>query len=295
VLGALDASAVGMLIGSDTVLYCVLQSRLREAPDLEPRRLGGHIWGLDGGEGSADEATSLGFPAEPDRTNGSRGLRAAVFHGGSVIPVGRDLDAIEAITGAIARSGRRSSSIVGAAPAVAAMTSVLTRYWGRPRAIRHRQPLLIADCIPPVPPDPSVRPVRPSELNRFLPAAVAMFTDELGVSPVANGAAESYRQRVAEIIGAGRAFARFDGRGEVEFKAEIGALSPHCAQIQGVWVRPDLRDRGIGTAGMAAVLRHALRVAPAVGLYVNDFNAPARRMYARLGMRQVDTLTTVLY
>jgi predicted GNAT family acetyltransferase len=29
-------------------------------------------------------------------------------------------------------------------------------------------------------------------------------------------------------------------------------------------------------------------------LYVNDFNVPARRMYARLGMREHATLATVL-
>ena len=92
----------------------------------------------------------------------------------------------------------------------------------------------------------------------------------------------------------GRAFAGYDFRGQVTFKAEIGAVSRHTCQIQGVWVRPDLRNRGLGTAGLATVMRHALELAPTVSLYVNDYNAAARRMYARLGMRQVGTLTTVL-
>jgi hypothetical protein len=62
-----------------------------------------------------------------------------------------------------------------------------------------------------------------------------------------------------------------------------------------VWVRPDLRGLGIGTAALAAVLRHAFRIAPTVSLYVNDFNAAARRVYSRLGMRQAGTLATVLF
>jgi hypothetical protein len=105
----------------------------------------------------------------------------------------------------------------------------------------------------------------------------------------------SYRARVAEVIEGGRAFARFDDSGRVEFKAEIGALAPGTAQVQGVWVRPDLRGRGVGTAAMASVVCHALRYAPSVSLYVNDFNTPARRMYQRLGMRQIATLSTVLF
>jgi predicted GNAT family acetyltransferase len=65
--------------------------------------------------------------------------------------------------------------------------------------------------------------------------------------------------------------------------------------VQGVWVRPDMRGRGVGTAAMAAVIDYALQLAPRVSLYVNDFNYPARRLYERLGMRQIGTLSTVLF
>ena len=100
---------------------------------------------------------------------------------------------------------------------------------------------------------------------------------------------------MAELIAAGRAFARFDEQGSVMFKAEIGALSPATAQLQGVWVRPDLRGRGSGTAAMAAVLRLGLGLAPTVSLYVNDYNTAGRRLYHRLGLRQMATLQTVLF
>jgi hypothetical protein len=47
---------------------------------------------------------------------------------------------------------------------------------------------------------------------------------------------------------------------------------------------------------MAAVVRDALRrVAPSVSLYVNDYNIPARRAYARCGFRQVGEFATVLF
>lgn len=274
VLMAADELAVRSLVQRDRVLNCVVEARLQRAPDLNPHRLGGCLWGV--GEAGG-------------------GLRAAAFAGGNLIPVGDDLGALELIAGQLARTGRGCSSIVGAAESVGVMWPVLSRRWGPARAIRVSQPLLCAESPPGVQPDSRVRRVRPADLSRFLPAAVAMFTEELGMSPTAHDAGRGYRARVAELINAGRAFARFDARGQVEFKAEIAVLGNATAQLQGVWVRPDLRGRGIGTAAMAAVLTSALRLAPTVSLYVNDYNIAGRRLYDRLGMRQIGTLRTVLF
>jgi predicted GNAT family acetyltransferase len=90
-------------------------------------------------------------------------------------------------------------------------------------------------------------------------------------------------------------YARFVD-GKVVFKAELAAVTRHTAQVQGVWVDPAWRGRGLGTRAMAAVVRDALRrVAPSVSLYVNDFNHAARAVYARCGFRQVGTFATVLF
>lgn len=256
------------------MLNCVLDARLSVAPDLDSRRLGGFVWGIDASRSS---------------------LRAALFHGGNLIPIGDDEEALAALAEQLAGGPRGCSSIVGPEAGVRAIWPALRRSWGPPRTIRRCQPLLVAATPADHPVDPGVRPVVPSELSRFLPASVAMFTEELGISPMAHGSERSYRARVAELIESGRAFARFGEDGSVIFKAEIGALSSRTAQVQGVWVRPDLRGRGIGTAAMAAVLALALRRAPSVSLYVNDYNVAARRMYARLGMHQSATLSTVLF
>jgi predicted GNAT family acetyltransferase len=273
VLVAADLANVRGLVARDRVLNCVLDSRLDDAPQLDPRRLGGELWGLH------------------DPISGQ--LRAAIFHGGNLIPAGTDLAALETIATALAEGNRTCSSIVGGADAVAAVWPILTRRWGPARAVRRHQPLLVTAVRPGSDADPAVQRVVPAEFGAFLPAAVEMFTEELGVSPV--GAGAGYGRRVADLIAAGRAFARFGADGRVEFKAEIGALSATTAQVQGVWVRPELRGHGVGTAGMAAMIRHGLRLAPTVSLYVNDFNSTARRMYTRLGMRQQDTLSTVLF
>src|ERR1051325_1999365 len=130
---------------------------------------------------------------------------------------------------------------------------------------------------PRVVPDARVRRVRPDELDILLPASVAMFTEEVGVSPVGADGGSAYRARVNELIGVGGAFARIE-------------------EVHGVWVLPELRGGGLAEAGMAAVVEEALRnVAPVVSLYVNDFNRPARAAYHRVGFTDTATFASVLF
>jgi uncharacterized protein len=155
---------------------------------------------------------------------------------------------------------------------------------------------LMAISDPPrIAPDPLVRRVRPDELEILYPACVAMFTEEVGVSPANGDGGSLYRARVGELIGQGRAFARIED-GRVVFKAEVGAATAEACQIQGVWVDPDLRGRGYANGGMAAVVAHAqASVAPVVSLYVNDYNAAARAAYRRVGFSEVGSFMSVLF
>jgi predicted GNAT family acetyltransferase len=150
------------------------------------------------------------------------------------------------------------------------------------------------DTAPSITPDPEVRPVRPDEIDVYFPAAVAMFREEVGIDPRLGDGGAGYRARVTELIASGRAFARFE-EGEVVFKAEIGALSESVGQIQGVWVHPRYRGRGLGAAGTAAVSDRLVRgLGRIASLYVNSYNTPALAAYRRVGFRQVGRYATVL-
>ena len=70
-----------------------------------------------------------------------------------------------------------------------------------------------------------------------------MYTEEVGVSPLADDGGRGYRRRVAELVRGRRAYARFVD-GEVVFKAELAVVTRRTAQIQGVWVAPQWRGRG---------------------------------------------------
>jgi predicted GNAT family acetyltransferase len=270
-----DEKAVHRLLATDSVAGCVLAGRI-EAAGTAPARLGAPLWGV--GEGPHLDAVCLaGANLIPFSVPGAERVAAAAF------------------ADRARRNGRRCSTIVGAASVVEPLWDLLAPHWGPARDHRPDQPLMAIDGPPAVAPEPRVRPVRPAELEILMPAAVAMFTEEVGVSPLRVDGGAGYRARVAELVRAGQSLAWIE-RGEVLFKAEIGAVSRAACQVQGVWVAPAYRGRGIGTAGTAAVVEYARTVlAPVVSLYVNGFNRPARAAYHRVGFREVGQYASVLF
>jgi len=272
ILGERDRDAVRALLDADPVGNVFVASRLM-AGGLAAGPHGPEVWGH----------------VERGR------LTAMCYSGANLVPVNADPAAIRSFADHARWRGRRCSSIVGPVEAVSDFWEQVTPVWGPARAIRGSQPVLEIDGPPAVAADPLVRRVRLSELNTLVPACVAMFTEEVGVPPDSGDGGALYRARVEELVRTGRAFARIED-GRVVFKAEIGAVTRHACQVQGVWVHPDLRGRGHSAAGMAAVVEYALaEIAPRVTLYVNDFNAPARAAYQRVGFRQVGEVMSVLF
>ncbi len=271
-----DRSAVLELCAHDPVANVFVSSRVL-ALGADAGRLGGQLWGLH-----------------------RRGrLVAACWAGANVVPVQMGPDAVAPFAERLARAGRRCSSIVGDADAVNALWVRLQRSWGRAREVRPDQPLLAIDAEPAVAPDPRVVVATTDDLDALVPASVAMFSEEVGYSPVAADGGVAYRRRITETVEAGRYFASFDGVGDdrqVVFKAELGAVAPGVVQVQGVWVHPDHRGRGLSAPGVAAVVAQVRRRGMGVtSLYVNGYNDRAIRAYREVGFEQVGTFATVLF
>ena len=220
-----------------------------------------------------------------------------------VIPLHVDMAApLDEFAAAARTHGRRASSIVGAQEVVHGLWQRLEAMWVTPREIRANQPSLMIDRDPHVGVDPDVRLSRLDEFDAVLPACIAMFTEEVGYSPVAHSS-NAYSARVGGLITAGQSFIRrvaspgAEGYpGPISFKSEIGATGPGIAQIQGVWVAPEFRGQGLSAPGVAAVVA-LVRAggAPLVSLYVNDFNTRALATYRAVGFEQVGTYTTILF
>ena len=273
-LDARDTLEAFEVIARDPIANCFVGARLHTT-GLDQWRLGAEIWG---------------YPAEGP-------LESLCYAGANLVPVEAGPAAIEAFADRCRRQGRRCSSIVGPAEQVGPLWSLLAPHWGPPRAIRAQQPVMATNRPAPttVPRDHRVRRVRLDELETLVPACVAMFTEEVGVSPLIGDGGTLYRARIRELIATGRALARIDGD-RVIFKTEVGALTPRVCQLQGVWVNPVMRGRGLSVAGLATVVDLVLGdVAPVVSLYVNDYNLAARAAYKRVGLTECGTFSSVLF
>jgi len=273
---ALDAHSIDLvrnLIEQDPVRHCFLAARLEQTKQSRFR------------------------PSYPDLLGyfDDGNLKSVLMTGANIVPVNTSLIARQEFATVLNRSGRRSSSIVGPAEEVLDLWSRVSATWGPAREVRGNQPVLSMRSNSSVEIDHDVRYSNLSDLEDLVPACIAMFTEEVGISPTINGGGNAYRNRISELVSSRRSFVKYLGS-ELVFKAEIGTVGAGVAQIQGVWVKPEYRGKGISVSAMAAVVKLVLaNVAPVVSLYVNDYNEVALKTYRSVGFEQVDTFATVLF
>lgn len=272
VLGTPDLEHFLTLASRDPVANVFALYRARTT-SLEPRWLGGEMWGrFHDGE-----------------------LVAACHVGANLVPICCTEDDARAFAErALARS-RTCSTIVGPHEAVQVFWNVVAGSWGRPRDTRWQQPHLVISEDPQVEADPLVRRTDRNDMALVYPACVAMYSEEVGVSPESGGTSDLYRARVTQLMSRGWSFARFEDE-QLVFKAEVACATDDVAQIQGVWVPPERRGEGLAIGGMAAVVRLVrAEVAPTVSLYVNEWNHPARRAYSRVGFQETTRFSTIMF
>jgi predicted GNAT family acetyltransferase len=272
VLGPPDLDAA-LAVAAEAPVANVFADYRSRLTQLDQRWLGGQMWGyVDDGR-----------------------LVSLCHVGANLVPVQATREACAAFADRALSQRRLSSTIVGPAEQVRWLWDDLGESWGPARDARWDQPHLEISGPPAIAPDPAVRRTTAEEVEDLYPACVAMYTEEVGVNPEADGGRNMYRARVAQLVNRGWSFSRIED-GRVLFKAEVACASPYACQVQGVYVDPDRRGEGLCTSGMAAVVAYALQeIAPTVSLYVNAHNAPARAAYARVGFRQTGTFSTLMF
>jgi predicted GNAT family acetyltransferase len=271
-LNSSDLGQLWDLIDTDPDAYCVVAERVRVG-ELESSSSGGPTWGwfVEGR------------------------LRSALYVGANLMPIDATATALAAFGARLRAAGRRSSAIVGYRSDVLELWQHLKPVWSAAREVREDQPLMVMSDPPLVDQDDEVVQIAMTDLDAIMSPSVAMFTEEVGVSPIASGRGLAYRARVASSILEGRTYARFH-EGAVVFKAEVGAVGRGSCQLQGVWIDPRLRGTGIAIPAVAAVVAAATRDhAPRVSLYANRHNTAALHTYQRVGFRQVGTFATILF
>ncbi len=272
ILTARDEGIVRRLLQADPVTNVFVSSRV-DAGILEPGAPG----------------TLWGWPEDQPR--------ALLHSGANLVPVASSLEPIPAFVDLVGRR-RPCQSIVGPSWLAIPLWQALSERWGRAyaavREVRAHQPLMAISSPPECPSDARVRPIEAKDFDSYFAASVAMYTEEVGTDPVAGGIEASYRGYCRWLVDQGRAFGIVD-HGRVIFKSDIGAASGRVAQVQGVWLDPALRGRGLSAPAVAAVTEYVLAEYDTASLYVNDFNTRAIGAYHRVGYRTVGEFATVLY
>ena len=133
-----------------------------------------------------------------------------------------------------------------------------------------------------------------ADLGELLPAAAAMFTEEVGFDPIARYG-DGYAGRLRMLIAGQRSAIVSDVNGRIIFKADAGIVNLDVAQVQGVWLHPDYRGYGLAKPFFAAAVQLLQHRYPHLSLYVNDYNARALAIYRGTGWEQIGQFSTIIF
>ncbi|MFN0141390.1 MAG: GNAT family N-acetyltransferase [Pyrinomonadaceae bacterium] len=136
--------------------------------------------------------------------------------------------------------------------------------------------------------------LRKADASELLPIAEAQAEVarlECGVNPMERDR-EGFLKRVARRIEQGRVFVVFD-RDKLVFKTDIIAETDDVAYLEGVYVAPEYRGKGLGSKCLSSLTVELLSRVSHVCLLSNVEFAGAHRSFERAGFRSSAECTTL--
>jgi len=115
------------------------------------------------------------------------------------------------------------------------------------------------------------------DLDQIAPVQASMAEQESGLNPL-NADPEGFRARCARRIEMGRIWV-LEQDGNLMFKADIQADTPDVVYLEGVWVNPNERSKGIGRKCLRQLCQNLLTRTKAVCVLVNEDNKRAHTFY----------------
>lgn len=209
-----------------------------------------------------------------------------------VLDASADRDALEALVPAVASVG---SGLVKSTPDVVDPLWKWLEARGRRALLDRIETGYVLERGRPLPPPPAgleTRPATPDDLDALVVAARASLLEEERPDPF-RGDPTGFRRWVRARLPRATV-ACLEGR--VAFVGYADVQSPRGWLLQGVYTWPELRRRGLGKAGVAALCRRAFDTgAEHVQLAVVEGNVAAERLYESLGFRPFARLRTLLF
>ncbi|MEK6283706.1 MAG: GNAT family N-acetyltransferase [Acidobacteriota bacterium] len=115
------------------------------------------------------------------------------------------------------------------------------------------------------------------DLDQILPVQAGMAECESGINPLEVDP-EGFRARCTRRIEMGRVWV-LENDGELVFKADIQADTPDVIYLEGVWVNPAERSKGIGRKCVRQLGRDLLSRTKSVCVLVNEEHERAHTFY----------------
>lgn len=223
----------------------------------------------------------------------SDSIRGVAYFSRQVALAADDPAAIEAFA-KIGAAHHGEKMIVGPREEIAAYWALLREKHERPRLRRDRQFVMMLDRPMLRPYERSVvaRRARIDEWPAVADNSALMIAAELEYDPMRSS--PEFTSNVRAMIERGLWWVG-ESLGRLCFYCNVGPWSPQTAQLQGIWVPPELRGKGLATATLGAVCDRVLEVTPTLSLYVNDFNERAVALYERVGFKTVSEYQTILF
>lgn len=128
---------------------------------------------------------------------------------------------------------------------------------------------------------PGLRPAIPEDLEQVVRAQAAMVLETSGVNPLQRDPV-GFRQRYLRRIDKKRVWVLMKN-GRLLFKTDVIADTPEVTYIEGVYVSPEERGKGLGRSCLIAVGRLFLERTNAIYLFVENENTRTQSFYSKLG------------
>jgi ribosomal protein S18 acetylase RimI-like enzyme len=126
-----------------------------------------------------------------------------------------------------------------------------------------------------------LQPATPADLHQVAAAQAALACQESGVSPLQKDRA-GFLLRCQQRIERHRVWTLIRS-GEVIFKADIISETPDVIYLEGIYVSPDYRNKGLGSRCLTQLGRRLLNRAQFIVVLVNENRTNAHRFFQRVG------------
>jgi predicted GNAT family acetyltransferase len=129
------------------------------------------------------------------------------------------------------------------------------------------------------------------DLEKIAPVQAAMAEMESGINPMEVDP-EGFRNRCARRIEMGRVW-MLEEDGKLIFKADIQADTPDVIYLEGVWVNPSERGKGIGRKCLKQICRDLLTRTKSVCVLMNEENERAHTFYRMCNFKKRAVYDTI--